>query len=175
MSLYCYSHKANLYHEAKQKGKELQREREERVLPYLLFATISNVAVALSHAEKASLASYLTGNYGYFKSIWFLIVTYAVLFCKYMTTVLTTTLLHHYNSLMSLPELLATSWHNLGVTGDVLPVNHLHSSGKRRAHAGAALLAGLVTPWGTQHWGKSVPEGLLPVESTHAGVVWEEL
>lgn len=115
---YYYSYKVNLYHEAKQKGKE-----EERVLPYLLFATISNIAVALCHTKETTLAPHFTGKYGYFKSTPFLIVTYAVIFCKYIiTTALTTTLLHHYNSLMSLPELLATSWHNLGVTGDVLPL-----------------------------------------------------
>jgi len=37
---------------------------------------------------------------------------------------------------------------------------------ERGAHAGAGLLTGLVTLWGTHS--KPVPEGLHPVEGTHA-------
>jgi len=38
------------------------------------------------------------------------------------------------------------------------------------AHAGAGLLAGLVTPWRPM-LEQPVPEGLHPVEGTHAGAV----
>jgi len=50
----------------------------------------------------------------------------------------------------------------------------LWTHGERGAHAGAGLLAGLVTLWGT-HAGAVVPEGLLPVRRTHSGAVSEEL
>jgi len=45
---------------------------------------------------------------------------------------------------------------------------------ERGAHAGAGLLAGLVTPWGPT-LKQPVPEGLHPVEGTHTGAVREEL
>jgi len=45
---------------------------------------------------------------------------------------------------------------------------------ERAAHAGAGLLAGLVTPWGPT-LEQPVPEGLDPVGRTHAGAVCEEL
>jgi len=45
---------------------------------------------------------------------------------------------------------------------------------EREAHARAGLLAGLVTPWGPT-LEQPVPEGLHPVEGTHAGAVREEL
>jgi len=45
---------------------------------------------------------------------------------------------------------------------------------ERGAHAGAGLLAGLVTPWGPT-LEQPVPEGLHPMGRTHAGAVGEEL
>jgi len=45
---------------------------------------------------------------------------------------------------------------------------------ERGAHAGAGLLAGLVTLWGPT-LEQPVPEGLHPVGGTHAGAVCEEL
>jgi len=45
---------------------------------------------------------------------------------------------------------------------------------QRGAHAGAGLLAGLVTPWGPT-LEQPIPEGLHPVEGTHIGTVHEEL
>ena len=46
---------------------------------------------------------------------------------------------------------------------------------ERGAQAGAGLLAGLVTPWKGPTLEQSVPEGLHPVDGTHAGAVREEL
>jgi len=45
---------------------------------------------------------------------------------------------------------------------------------EREAHAGAGLLAGLVTLWGPS-LEQPVPEGLHSVGRTHAGAVHEEL
>jgi len=45
---------------------------------------------------------------------------------------------------------------------------------ERGAHAGAGLLAELVTPWGPT-LEQPVPEGLHPMGRTHAGAVCEEL
>jgi len=45
---------------------------------------------------------------------------------------------------------------------------------ERGVRTGAGLLAGLVTPWGPT-LEQPVPEGLHPVEGTHAGAVREEL
>jgi len=45
---------------------------------------------------------------------------------------------------------------------------------ERGAHAGADLLAGLVTLWGPT-LDQPVPEGMHPMGRTHAGVVREEL
>ena len=45
---------------------------------------------------------------------------------------------------------------------------------ERGAHAGAGLLAGLVTPW-VPTMEQPVPEGLQPVGRIHAGAVCEEL
>jgi len=45
---------------------------------------------------------------------------------------------------------------------------------ERGAHAGAGLLAGLVTPWG-RTLEQPVPEGLHPVGRTHARAACEEL
>ena len=58
----------------------------------------------------------------------------------------------------------AGSWQDLRTRGPV----------ERGAHAEAGLLAGLVTLWGPT-LEQSVPEGLHPVEGTHAGAVHEEL
>ncbi|PKU40981.1 hypothetical protein llap_8718 [Limosa lapponica baueri] len=44
----------------------------------------------------------------------------------------------------------------------------------RGVHTGTGLLAGLVTPWGPT-LEQYVPEGLYPMERTHAGAVHEEL
>ena len=46
--------------------------------------------------------------------------------------------------------------------------------GQGAQDAAAGLLAGLVTPWGAT-LEQPVPEGLHPVEGTHAGAVHEEL
>jgi len=46
---------------------------------------------------------------------------------------------------------------------------------ERGAHTRAGLLAGLVTPWKGPTLEQPVPEGLHPVEGTHAGAVREEL
>lgn len=43
---------------------------------------------------------------------------------------------------------------------------------EREAYTGTGFLAGLVTSWGT-HTGAPVPQGLHPVEGTHAGAVPE--
>jgi len=46
---------------------------------------------------------------------------------------------------------------------------------EREAHAGAGLLAGLVTLWKRSTLEQPVPEGLHPVGGTHPGAVHEEL
>ena len=51
----------------------------------------------------------------------------------------------------------------------------LWTHGERGAQAGAGLLAGLVTPWKGPTLEQSAPEGLSPVEGTHAGAICEEL
>lgn len=65
--LYHYSHKTNLCHTAKQKGKKEERGREEMVLPYPLFATLSNISVSLSHAKKGTSGSLSHWKIGIFQ------------------------------------------------------------------------------------------------------------
>jgi len=57
----------------------------------------------------------------------------------------------------------AGSWQDLWIHGPM----------ETGAHTRAGLLAGLVTPLGPT-LEQSVPEGLHPVEVTHAGAVYEE-
>ena len=59
----------------------------------------------------------------------------------------------------------AGSWQNLRTRGPV----------ERGAYAEAGLLAGLVTPRGGPTLEQSAPEGLHPMDGTHAGAVREEL